>query len=129
MDKFAISGAMATCSKGLAPSAITFMPVPPVVAPLPVGNVTAMVPMTNVMPFGMCVSLSNPKVAAATAAAMGVLTPQPCLPAPTGPWAPGSKAVFGGNPGVLASSKLTCAYAGNITITSPGQTIVVGAQS
>jgi hypothetical protein len=127
MDKFVVSGAMAMCSKGVAPSALKFPPMPNIIAQTPMGNITAMVPMMNVMPFGMCTSPANPKVAAATAAAMGVLTPQPCLPAPTGPWAPGSKAKIGPNPGILASSKLTCAYAGQIKITVPGQTIVVGA--
>jgi hypothetical protein len=126
MDKFVISGAMAMCSKGMAPSALSFLPTPPVVGPVPLGNITAMVPNLNVMPFGMCTSPANPAVAAATAAALGVLTPMPCVPAPAGPWAPGSKALIGTNPGILASSKLMCSYAGNISITFPGLSIVVG---
>ena len=35
----------------------------------------------SVLPFGMCSAPTNPQVAAATAAANGVLTPQPCVPA------------------------------------------------
>jgi len=114
------------CSKGAAPSSLNFLPLPPVMAPTPMGNITAMVPMLNIMPFGVCMSLANPQVAAATAAALGALTPQPCIPVPAGPWAPGSKATIGPNPGILASSKLSCAFAGQIKITFPGQSIVVG---
>ncbi len=37
-------------------------------------------PFVSIMPFAMCTSPANPTVAAATAAAMGVLTPMPCIP-------------------------------------------------
>jgi hypothetical protein len=71
----------------------------------------------------MCISLANPQVAAATAAALGVLTPQPCLPATAAPWAPGSistkiKKVI---PALTNTCTCTCNWAGVITITTPGQ--------
>ncbi|MCL2068830.1 MAG: DUF4280 domain-containing protein [Oscillospiraceae bacterium] len=75
------------------------------------------------MPFGVCNSLSNPAVAAATAAALGVLTPQPCIPATAAPWAPGSTSVLiGGVPALESNSKLMCNWGGTIQVTSPGQT-------
>ena len=68
------------------------------------------IPMVNIMPFGMCMSLANPTVAAATAAAQGVLTPMPCIPATPSPWAPGALTVLLGNsPSLDNISILTCA--------------------
>ena len=76
----------------------------------------------NVGPFGMCRTLTNPAVAAATAAAMGVLTPQPCVPV-TVSWIPmHPKVLIGGKPCLTQDCKLLCAWAGQISITSPGQT-------
>jgi hypothetical protein len=71
----------------------------------------------------MCSSPANPTVAAATAAALGVLTPMPCIPNTTAPWAPGSPTVMVGNmPALNNSSKLMCMWGGVIQITFPGQT-------
>lgn len=77
--------------------------------------------MVNVVPFGMCRSPLNPTVAAATAAAAGVLTPMPCIPVIPAPWVPGAPTVLvGGKPALDNRSKLMCAYAGVISITNPG---------
>jgi hypothetical protein len=79
-------------------------------------------PMANVGPFGMCTSLANPQVAAATAAALGVLTPQPCIPAPAGMWIPTKpKVLIGGKPCLSQDCKMMCAYAGQISIVNPAQ--------
>lgn len=42
----------------------------------------------------LCQSLANPTVATATAAALGVLTPMPCMPVIPTPWLPGSSTVL-----------------------------------
>ncbi|MBP3273907.1 MAG: DUF4280 domain-containing protein [Butyrivibrio sp.] len=79
-------------------------------------------PMANVGPFGMCTSLANPQVAAATTAALGVLTPQPCIPAPAGMWIPTKpKVLIGGKPCLSQDCKMICAYAGQISIVNPAQ--------
>ena len=60
--------------------------------------------------------------ATATAAALGVLTPMPCVPVFPAPWAPGTPTVMLGNLPVLNNtSTLNCAYGGVITISMPGQ--------
>ena len=79
--------------------------------------------MVNILPFGMCNSIANRTVASATAAAMGVLTPMPCIPVTVAPWVPGSPTVLIGNmPALNNNSKLMCTWAGVIQITNPGQT-------
>jgi hypothetical protein len=80
------------------------------------------IPMTNIMPFGMCMSPSNPEVASATAAALGVLTPMPCVPVTPAPWTPGSPTVIlAGMPVLNNTSTLMCTWGGTITISVPGQ--------
>ncbi len=79
------------------------------------------------MTFGMCSSMANPAVASATAAAGGVLTPQPCVPACAAPWAPGSATVLlGGKPALNNSSKCVCSYGGVISVNmTPAVTVQV----
>jgi hypothetical protein len=121
------SGSMMACSFGVAPSAIVVLPANRVTAGgTPAANIMDHVPMTNVMPFGMCSSPSNPTVAAATAAALGVLTPMPCVPATPAPWAPGvPKVLIGGMPAVDQTCKLNCLWGGVIQFTSAAQTTVM----
>jgi hypothetical protein len=89
---------------------------------MPAATIMDNVPMKNIMPFGMCTSIANPQVAAATTAALGVLTPQPCVPVIPAPWAPGSPTVLIGNiPALNNTSKCMCTWAGVIQIVSPGQ--------
>ena len=88
---------------------------------MPIATIMDNVPMKNILPFGMCSSMANPTVASATAAAMGVLTPMPCIPVTTAPWAPGSPTVLIANkPALNQSSKLMCTWGGVIQITNPG---------
>ena len=76
------------CSFGLAPATLSVLPPRPIVEGKPAATITDIAPGVNIPPFGMCTSLVNPMVAAATAAALGVLTPMPCVPMPVGPWKP-----------------------------------------
>jgi hypothetical protein len=78
-------------------------------------------PMTNIASFGVCKSPTNPTVISATAAALGVLTPMPCVPATTGPWIPGAPTITAGGKSMLTSdSKCMCMWAGSISITMAG---------
>ena len=119
-----VSGAMMQCSFGVAPAALTVLPTNRVmVGGPPAATIMDHVPMVNIPSFGMCQSLANPQVAAATAAALGVLTPQPCIPVTVAPWAPGSPTVTIGNmPALTASSTCNCMWGGIIQISNPGQT-------
>lgn len=123
MALFVTSGTQMICSMGLEPSVLNVLPQNRVMCgKKPAANIMDNVSHVNIMPFGMCTSMANPQVAAATTAAMGVLTPMPCNPAIAGPWIPGSPTVLsGGKPAVNHTCKLMCAYAGVIQITAPAQ--------
>jgi hypothetical protein len=110
------------CTMGVAPSALMVLPVNRVLGATPIANIMDHVPFLNILPFGMCTSPANPAVAAATAAALGVLTPMPCTPVTPAPWVPGVPTVLIGNmPTLDMNSKLMCAFAGVISIVNPGQ--------
>ena len=117
-------GATLMCSFGMAPSSPVVLPkIKTMTSYVPAANIMDNVPMVNILPFGMCTSLANPTVAAATSAALGVLTPMPCVPVTVAPWAPGSPTVMLGNmPALNNTSTLMCTWAGVIQITMPGQT-------
>lgn len=121
---FAVCGnAMCVCSFGMAPSALIVTPDNKVITTMPVATIMDNVPMKNIMPFGMCSSPANPQVASATAAALGVLTPMPCIPVIAAPWAPGAPTVIIGNfPALDNTSKLMCNWGGIIQITNPAVT-------
>ena len=122
MALLACMGANLNCSFGVAPSVLSVLPINRVLASTPVANIMDSKPFLNVMPFGMCTSPSNPMVAAATAAALGVLTPMPCVPVTSAPWVPGVPTVLVGNmPALDMNSKLICAWGGMIQILAPGQ--------
>jgi hypothetical protein len=123
MPQHVCNGAVLMCSFGVAPSSLVVTPENKVMTGYqPAATIMDNVPMKNIMPFGMCTSLANPQVAAATTAASGVLTPQPCIPVTTAPWTPGSPMVKEGFlPTLNSTSKLMCNWAGVISITVPGQ--------
>ena len=116
-------GAMCQCTFGAAPSTLIVTPEnKTLTSNMPAATIMDNVPMKNIMPFGMCSSPANPTVAAATAAALGVLTPMPCIPVTTAPWAPGCLTVLIANkPALNDSSKLMCNWGGVISVNNPGQ--------
>lgn len=123
MGQLVVNGAMLQCSFGAAPSSMVVTPKNMTNAvSQPAANIMDNIPNTNILPFAMCTSLANPAVASATAAALGVLTPQPCVPVTPAPWMPGSATVMIKNmPALNNSSKLMCTWAGVISINLPGQ--------
>ena len=123
MPMHVCSGATLQCSFGLAPSTLVVLPVNRMITSnMPAANIMDHIPMVNIMPFGMCTSLANPTVASATAAALGVLTSMPCIPATPAPWVPGAPTVLLANmPALDNTSKLMCMWGGVIQIIYPGQ--------
>jgi hypothetical protein len=111
------------CTFGAAPSSLVVLPVNRVMTDeVPDANIMDHIPLVNILPFGMCMSPSNPTVAAATAAALGVLTPMPCVPVTPAPWVPGAPTVMLGNMPTLDNvSTLMCTWGGVITFVTPGE--------
>ena len=120
-------GATLQCSFGAIPSTLSVLPVNRVMAGgVPAATIMDHIPIANIPPFGVCSSIANPTVASATAAALGVLTPMPCVPATPLPWVPGAVTVLtGGTPALDNNCKLMCLWAGVIQIVNPGQTTVM----
>ena len=121
-------GAVSQCPFGVAPTPLVFLPTSMLFgASGPLGSVIDFVPFLNVIPFGVCSSLANPVTAALTTAALGVLTPGPCIPVPTGPWLPAKPTVLSSIAGPLTndSAKLICAYGGVIQVNMPAQFTVM----
>ena len=123
MAQHTVSTATLTCTMGAAPGVLNVLPLHTTLSnDMPAANIMDHIPITNIGSFGMCMSIANPQVAAATAAALGVLTPMPCIPATVTPWVPGSPTVLVGNmPALDSESMCMCMWAGVITIISAGQ--------
>ncbi|MCF0218969.1 MAG: DUF4280 domain-containing protein [Muribaculaceae bacterium] len=121
MGKIVSDGAQLKCSMGSAPSMFSvIIPMRPTVGNKPMANMQDFVPMANVKPFGTCKSMANPTVAAATAAAYGVLQQMPCVPVITAPWLNCGQLKVMNMPVVLDKSKLMCMWGGQIEVSNPG---------
>ncbi|HEY4120520.1 MAG TPA: DUF4280 domain-containing protein [Byssovorax sp.] len=117
MKKLVLLGAKLKCSQGTSPSSLAISTHGTSGDASAVATVDDFAPMTNVMPFGMCQTQANPQVAAATAAALGVLTPQPCVPVITSPWSPGSSVVTVEDVNALTDdSTCSCSWTGSISV-------------
>lgn len=126
MTQQVCNGALIECSFGEAPSELVVLPVRRVLTQdEPAATIMDHVPEVNITGFGMCSSLANPEVAAATAKNEGVLTPMPCVPVVPAPWAPGAPTVLIGSiPALDYPSKCLCTWAGVISVVQPGQLTV-----
>ncbi|WP_427183948.1 DUF4280 domain-containing protein [Bordetella bronchialis] len=122
MAEQVVMGAALMCTFGTAPACLEVLPTARVlVEGRPAATVQDRVAVANIPPFAMCTSLANPEVASATAAAMGVLTPMPCLPLIPAPWLPGAPTVLVGNlPALDNVSACECQWGGVVTIAMPG---------
>lgn len=123
MARLVVDGAILTCSFGTTPAALGVLPAKRMWSSnRPAATILDHQPQVNIRPFGMCMTPSNPQVAAATAAALGVLTPQPCLPVTAAPWVTGSPTVsLMEAPLLNETSTCLCAWGGQITVLEPGQ--------
>ncbi|MEG2104791.1 MAG: DUF4280 domain-containing protein [Oscillospiraceae bacterium] len=124
MPQPVVSGATIACSNGTTPGQLMSQ------SAIKIGGAPALTtkditPITNVSPCGNCTSLTFPATASATAAALGVLTPMPCIPAPLSIWTCSGTPLVGGSPGLSTAGNLKCAYGGIISIVDSGQKTTV----
>ncbi|WON73527.1 DUF4280 domain-containing protein [Nitrosospira sp. Is2] len=123
MPQHVCNGAALKCSFGLAPGQLTVLPVNRMMTSgQPAATIMDYQPLVNVSPFGACFSIANPMVAAATTAALGILTPQPCIPVTVSPWVAGAPTVLlGKQPSLDNTCTLNCMWGGVINVAMPGQ--------
>ncbi len=115
MGLFVCNGAQLTCSFGAAPSPMVVLPQSKVMTSMPAANIMDNKPMVNIIPFGVCISPTNP-------ATVGGSIPVPCVPAITAPWVPGvPKVLIAGKPAIDNTCKLMCTHLGVIQVINPGQ--------
>jgi hypothetical protein len=116
-----VMGAQIMCPMGAAPGSLVVIPkgVPVMAEGKIVATIQDAIPFSNILPFGICNSPSNPAAVAAKAAGATA----PCTPV-TVAWAPGSATVLiNGTPALNATSTCQCALGtGPITISNPGTT-------
>lgn len=126
MPVLVASGASLACTMGAAQGRLTVTSQAKVFfGGAPAATIQDAAPVINLASFGLCSSPANPAVVAATAAALGIFTPAPCVPAPLGVWLCGGTPLCGGVPALSGDATLTCMYTGGISVISPGQTAVL----
>jgi hypothetical protein len=117
-------GAQIMCPMGAAPQQLVVIPKgqPVMAGGMLVATIQDAIPFTNILPFGICNSPSNPAAVAAKAAGATA----PCTPV-TVAWTPGVPTVLvNGTPIVNATCTCQCALGtGPITVVNPGQTTVM----
>lgn len=116
-------GALASCTFGVAPTPLTFLPASMVMGSAgPMGNMPDFAPFLNVVPFVFCNSPANPLFLPLKFVGM----PCPCIPVPAGPWMPMKPNVMSKlGPLLNNDSMLMCAYGGMIKAMMPAQFTVM----
>lgn len=126
IEKYSLcSGARLKCTQGDYTSNYVVLPTNKVfVNGNPLAVISDTKPMTNIMPFGLCFSMANPTVAAATAANKGKLQKMPCVPNIVEPWSEGIKHFLSNEQTPCNLSKVKCMYSGIISVMNSGQNIL-----
>lgn len=118
--RLVVHGATLVCSQGISPSTLLLTRTSRTDNGLPIATVDDHQAMSQVLPFGLCVSTRNPSVQSATASAGGVLTPAPCTPMLNQRWSGGSsQSTIDGAAALTSSSTLACQWGGTISIVAP----------
>lgn len=127
MSKLVVHGAQLSCSKGTSPGSLSILPTVQMTGDdQNIATVDDYKPMVNIPTFGMCTTQANPQVAAATSAAQGVLTPQPCIPVTTSAWSPGASIVtVDGVKALTKDSTVSCQWSGSISISTAASDVEV----
>ncbi len=126
MKPVIVQGTLLKCGFGNMPAPIMVLPDRKVNSMLPVAVKSDHIPLLNILPFGMCSNPANPMVAAATAAALGVLTPVPCIPCTAQDWTGVcAKVKVKGQEAINMDSRLNCLYGGSIQAAAPVQPTVL----
>lgn len=121
-ESYVVQGARLKCSCGDQESGLQVTDHRVSICGKPQANVDDFKPHINIAPFGMCQSLANPTVAAATAANKGRLKKMPCVPNTVTPWISSKTDVLiAERPALLSSSLLHCCWNGTISISDDGQ--------
>ena len=117
---------MLQCTFGTMPSSLAVtVPKRPKCGSQLMATINDMVPNTNIPSFGLCQTINNPTVAQATSAAMGTLTPMPCVPSISAPWAPGTSLMkVLSAPALTDGCTCTCMWGGTISVQNPGNAAI-----
>ncbi len=116
MPGYVEDGVLARCQFGTTPSPVH------TTDQIPFAAASDFVPFKNIHPFGVCSCPRNPTVAAATAAAMGKLTPMPCVPAISQPWQASQARIWvRGVRALDPHSTVCCRWGGLIQLINPGR--------
>lgn len=117
-----VETAICSCTFGIAPCIVNVTSQFETFATLTSATIMDFIELVDIPTFTLCESELNPEVIAATAAAMGVLVPMPCIPVIVSPWLPGSDdIIIEAFPALNDESVTMCAWGGVIEIDEPGQ--------